>query len=188
MISFRTRDDMIASVITILALFMLAGTLAWMVFVKPPDEAGIANGKHKNEMQLTKQIAQAKANNEALQKAIDPALWTGTPEQVGPNALAQVTKLAKLRSLKLVAFRPQKPVDAEGLTQVPFTASVDGSFPNTMKFVKDLETSNSKLAVSLVQVNSADAATDHVTGTVNVVAYLRAGIASAGGTNAQKSK
>lgn len=189
MISFRTKDDMVSSLIAITAILILAGTLGFMLFVKPPNEQKVSKDKlvrdYKEKTERSKQeYAKAKA-------AIDPVLWTEAADKVSPQALSSITKLAQEHHLKVVAFRPQKPVDAEGLTQIPFSISVDGAYPDTMQLVKDLETSNTKLAVSLVQVMAADAASDHVTGTINVVAYTKAATpptsTTKGGSSAQKS-
>ncbi len=181
---------MLSSTMLIGAVLLLFATAFWIM--QPlPEEKKVANQRLRTERDIGKQIDAAESNNATLQADIDPMLWDGTAEQVGPRALSTVTKLAQTRHLKIIAFRPQKPVDAEGLVQIPFSISVEGAYPDTMRLVKDLETSNSKLAVSLVQVQASDAATDHVTGTVNVVAYMKPAPAPAattkGGSGAQKS-
>ena len=172
MISFRTRDDSIASSISIIAVLMLAGTLAWMLLVPDPTEAGIARGRTRTERQLQSEIDSAKATNDQTQQLIAPLVWVGNQETVGPEALGTVMQFAKARNLKLVAFRPQRPIPQGDVTVVPYGISIQGTFLNAMQFVKDLETPSSKLAVEQVQISASDATSDNVNGTINAVAYL----------------
>lgn len=171
MISFRTKDDQIAAGLFILGLILLAASLIWML-IPVPSVAGIANGKGRSKIQIESDIKAQKQKNAALEAQIEPVLWVGMPEDVAPKALASITALAKARKID-VSFRPQKTVDIGGLTQIPFSVSVSGSFANAVQLLKDLQNPKHRLAVSLVQLTSADSASDSVTGTINVVAYLQ---------------
>jgi hypothetical protein len=173
-INFRTKNDTIASLIGIFAVLILIGTTVWM-YLPLPNQKGITQNRNKQLAQLNQQIESSQKSSADAQKAIDPFLWTGKSEQVGPAALDTVTKLAKNAKLKLLAFRPQKPDDEPGVTLYTFGVTVDGPYTNAMQLVKDLENPKNKLAVTWVQINSADAATDRVTGTINVVAYMKSG-------------
>jgi Tfp pilus assembly protein PilO len=172
-ISFRTKSDITAAFFAIVAILVMIGTLVWMVFVPLPTEQGIARGRTRTENKLKADIAKAQLDASKAQAEINPLLWTGTVEEVGPQALAKVTQLSKTHRLKLVAFRPQKSVDVPGVTQLPFSITTQGAYLDTMQLVKELETPTSKLAVSLVQVAAADAYTDSVLGTINIVAYVK---------------
>ena len=90
----------------------------------------------------------------ATEAELDSVLWDKKAEEIGPEAYSVVSKLAMARHIKIVAFRPQKAIDAQGLTQLPFAISVDGSYINTMQLVKDLETKSSKLAVNASSVSA----------------------------------
>ncbi len=172
MISFRTKDDQIAAGFMILGIVLLAASLVWML-LPLPSVAGLANGKARSKQTLEEQIKQTKAANKELSSQVDPLLWTGSPEDIGPKALSSVTTLAMNRHLKVSAFRPQKRIDMNGLLQVPFSASITGGFADAANFVKDLQNPKYRLAVSLVQLTATDGSSDAVTGTVNVVAYIK---------------
>ena len=172
MISFRTKDDQIAAGLLIIGIVLLTASLVWML-LPLPSVAGLANGKTRTKQTIEQQTNAAKQENAALFQQVDPLLWTGSTEDIGPKALASVTTLALNRHLKVSAFRPQKTVDMNGLLQVPFTASISGTFADAALFVRDLQNTKYKLAVSLVQLTAADGTSDAVTGTVNVVAYTR---------------
>lgn len=173
MISFRTREDATATTISVLAIIILAASLVLMLTPVPTREQMNA-GKTKSALTIQQAIETGDKSVAASEAAISPLIWSESSEEIGPRAMAAITRLAQTRKLRILAFRPQKPIEMEGLTQIPFSLSVDGSYPNTMQFVKDLETSKTKLAVSLVQIAASDAASDQVTGTINVIAYLKA--------------
>jgi hypothetical protein len=188
MMRFQTKQEATAAGISIVAIIILAASLVWML-TPVPSRNDVNSGRlgqvrryQAETAGLIKQAAEAQAK-------IDPLLWSGTSEEIGPKALASVTKLAKARKIRILAFRPQKPIDMGGLTQIPFSLSIDGTYPNTMQLVKDLETTDAKLAVSLVQVAASDGATDQVTASINVVAYVKTAppAKTSGGSRAQKS-
>ena len=188
MISFRTRNAAIASTLILAAFLMLIGTTAWFLMPLPTAKSAAIQNSNK-KLALIKGIDESDVSRSKADAEIRKLLWTGAPETVAPQAMTKITELARKRGLKLVAFRPAKFVEGQGLIGVPVGVTVDGTFPNTMLFVKDIEKSDLNLAVSTVQVASADAASDRVTGTVNVVAYLKATAPAsvAGDKNVKKS-
>jgi Tfp pilus assembly protein PilO len=198
MISFRTRDDSVAAAIAILAILILTGALGVLLFVPNPTEAGITRGRPRMIANLQREVADLKKESAAITMQIEPLLWDASVAQIAPQALASINRLAASHKVQILAFRPQKPIETTGLTLMPFSLTVDGSYPNVMQVVKDLDKSNLKLAVGLVQVGASDGATDHVTGTINIVAYMKtatvkttpkvATTTTTGGTDAKKPK
>lgn len=189
MISFRTRNMAVASTLILLAFLMLVGTMAWYLMPLPSTKSTAAQNADKKKM-LGDSINKTEADRAKTEAGIQKLVWLETPDKVAPQAMTKITEMARKRALKLVAFRPSKFVEGQGLIEVPIGVTVDGSFPNTMLFVKDIEASDLKLAVGTVQVASADTSSDRVTGTINLVAYLRGTTAPAttpGDKNAKKS-
>ncbi len=191
MISFKTRNDAVSGALMIIGLILLFGTAGWIAFVKYPNEQPIPRGPESNLKSVQQQIEGTDKNNTAAIVATNALVWDGTAEEVTPLAQGKVLKLAMANHLKVTAFRPQKPVDVQGITQIPLNLTVDGTYPDMMKLVKDLESEGTKLAISLVQLNTAETSTDHVAGTIELMAYLKAtqpaAAAPKGGTNAKKS-
>ena len=206
MISFRTRDDALASSISIIAVLMLAGTFVWML-IPPQRIEPLVRSRARTLSKLDQEIDSTKKNNAELAAQIDPLLWAGNVQTVGPQALAAVSSVVKARNLRLVAFRPQRVIPSGAVTVAPFAVNLEGSFLNVMQFVKDLEANKNKIAVGQVQVSAADASSDNVNATVNIVAYINAGtvvtasapvatnapapvavVTSAGGKSAQRTK
>lgn len=114
--------------------------------------------------QLREKVLEAKVKNE-------PIVWAADPDEISAQAMALVTKMANARNLNVVAFRPQRAQANGNLMMLPYQLSVDGSFPEVIRFLQAMETKGTKLAVNLVQVASADGASDEVNATIGVVAY-----------------
>lgn len=188
MIRFQTKQEATAGAISIIAIIILAASLVWML-TPVPTRSDVNSGRGGQARRLQAETKGLEKQTQDVLAKVAPLLWDGKAEEIGPKALASVTKLAKARKLRVLAFRPQKPIEMEGLVQIPFSISTDGTYPNTMQLVKDLETSGAKLAVSLVQVAASDGATDQVTASINVVAYVKAvpPAPARGSSRAQKS-
>jgi hypothetical protein len=101
-------------------------------------------------------------------------VWNMAGDQVGPKALERVSKSCALRQIKLSSFRPQRSFSENGLEGLGFIATIEGTYPAVTAFINDMESSDVKLAVNLVQLASADGSTDTVTANIGLVAYADA--------------
>jgi hypothetical protein len=187
-INFRTKTDALASSIAIFAILLLVATAAWL-YMPLPSQVAVVESRARQLKSLDNKVSFARKDNAKIDAAIAPFVWVGKPDQVGPEALDTVTKLVKSAKVRLLAFRPQKPDEEPGVTLYSYGITIDGPYTNAMQLVKQLEDPKNKLAVSLVQINSADTASDRVTGTINVVAYVRPDepLEAQGSKNVQKS-
>lgn len=173
MIRTSEASDNLFTGLMAIAILVLVCALGFLVFVKRPSMSDakfvhtVAQGKLHDQLML------GKARLTKLASAAAPVIWTSSIDAVAPSALAKVTALAKTRQVKLGAFRPERTTQLNGLTEVPFLVSVDGTFPNTIAFIRDLEGSSSKLAVSQAQMSSSDGNSDRVTASVGIVAYVK---------------
>jgi Tfp pilus assembly protein PilO len=170
-ISFRTKAEAGTSIAILLALLTLVVTGIVMVFVPEPNAAGLAAGKIRSQRELEDRITNLKKDQTKAKEKIAKQVWALPIQEVGPKALESITAYAQKEKLKLVAFRPQKTAEVNGLTQLPFVISIEGPYPGIMKFLKDLDQPDLKLGTNLVQVSSSDPNTDLVSATVGVVAY-----------------
>lgn len=116
-------------------------------------------------------IEAANADLKTARAKVAEYIWTTSPDLIGPTALSAVTNLAKKHQLKLTAFRPQRTNTDAQLLRLPYTISLEGSYPNVVSFLSDLETPTNKLAVNLFQVASAEGANDQVAATIGVAAF-----------------
>ena len=170
---FRSQNDMIAVGMGALAFLIVVLTGIFVVATMGPKKPMNARARQEAQKKILAETADAKKREETLKAKIASLTWTNTPDQVSSTSLDRVSALAKARRLTLMAFRPQKQVQVEGLTQLPFLILVDGPFPAVMQFMNDIDRTDTKLAVSLVQISSADEASDRVSATIGAAAYLK---------------
>lgn len=171
MISFRTKSETGTSIAILGALGVLVLTGLFMLFVPAPTTEGIAAGKIRSQRELDERVDKLKADKKLTSAKIASQVWTEPIAEIGPTALESITAFARTQKLTLLGFRPQKTLDVNGLTQLPFLISVEGPYPNIMKFVRQLEASDLRMGTSLVQVSANDPNSDLVNATIGVVAY-----------------
>jgi len=154
------------------AMFALVGVLAFDQFVPPPKPAKRTIAQVRTENQTRDEMDKLREELKAAEAVIASRVWTESPDIVGALALDRATNLAKASALNLSAFRPQKPTEEGELVRLPFVMTLEGSFAGVEKFVKNLETDANRLSVTLVQVASADGASDLVNATVGISAFI----------------
>ena len=191
MISFRTKSEAGTSIAILSALGVLVLTGLLMLFVRPPTTEGIAAGKIRSQRELDERVDKLKADKKLTTAKIASQVWSEPIAEIGPTALESITAFARTEKLTLLGFRPQKAVEVNGLTQLPFLISVEGPYPNIMKFVRQLEASDLRMGTSLVQVSANDPNSDLVNATIGVVAYKLISTSkpvTKGNTNATKKE
>lgn len=102
---------------------------------------------------------------------LESRLWTGDEKLVGPRAMSIATRLSEKHQIKLSAFRPQKSIQEGTLVRLPFVVSLEGSYPQVVAWVRDIESPSNKLVVNVVQIASTDGASSAVNAVVNVWAF-----------------
>jgi hypothetical protein len=172
MMNFKDRNDLAPNVLMLLSAVVLVGTLIYVLFVPAPSSAGIVKGRELSRRRVLQEIADASLRAGEAVKVNRPRLWTGDPESVTAKVLAQVTEEARLRSLKVTAFRPQRPMVFESVTELPYSVQVSGAYPKVRAVAAALDKTGEKLVLRSVQVASADAATSAVTATFGLSAYV----------------
>jgi len=157
--------------ISLAAIVAMVGVLIGQFMLPTPKLGKVVQTRRNEETKLRKEIDKLRLDVSTLRVKNDKRLWTQPADQVGAAAMAKVTEIAASKSLKVLAFRPQRTVEDTGVTRHPYQVAVDGSFVQVLEFVRALETPNLKLPVVTVQLAAADGATDRVTATIGIVAY-----------------
>ena len=172
MINFKQRDEVLPSALIVLSIVILAATLAYMLLVPPPTAAGMAKGREMSRQKIQDEIDRARARSAQIEKANRARLWQGNVDTVTSAALGKLTDLANRRSLKMTAFRPQRPQELEGVSEIPFSVQISGPYPAVRAMIAALDSSGAKLALRSVQMASSDPATSAVTATLGLSAYI----------------
>ena len=161
--------------------WILVGALAFMVLIAilvadqlipTPSVVGARKASSEKERELTKEYKTKLEKYEASKTVIAASAWGGAAERVSPAILDRLTKIASIKGLKIQSFRPQKIQDAADLEVLAYNLSIEGPFPNVMSFIQLVEKQEKKLAVTLVQVASADGETDEVNASLGISAFV----------------
>lgn len=166
----RFTPDRFFVLIPLVAVLASLGAGLMLLFPKQPATISAAEQK-KRENKIVEDAAKAARRAEQLADEVGLLTWKEQPDQIEPKALEIVNRSANRSNVKVLGFRPQKATSAGGLEQLPFLVTLEGAFPNVVALVRDLGTRSNRLAVTTVQVASADAASDKVTATVVLAAF-----------------
>jgi hypothetical protein len=157
--------------LAIAAMIAMAGIFVFDRFVPKPSLKTRTEAKLRADSLAREQTAAFEAAYDQKRKMIDSRIWTQGNDAVGALVLDRATNMARKRRMNLTAFRPQKPDDQGELTRLVYVMTLEGPYPGLQAMVRELETPSNRLSVHLVQVASADEASDLVTGTIGVSAF-----------------
>lgn len=157
--------------VALAAIVVMAVIVVGQLFLPKPSLSKLTQTKRNEETKLHKEIDKLRLEVSTVRLKNERRLWLLPADQVSAAAMATVTQVAQGKSLKVLAFRPQRTVEDTGVVRLPYQVSLDGSFAQVVAFIKELETPKHKLPVVSVQLAAADGATDRVTATIGIVAY-----------------
>ena len=154
------------------AVLALIG-VALFEFLAPQPVSSISSPLKSNQ-EYRKEIDQASEKLLSAEAKFQKVLWQKSRDEIGPAAMAWVSETARQKFIKVRSFRPQRSVNENGLDQLNYLVTAEGSYPAVMEFLKEFESEESLLAVKLIQVGSIDGATDLVRASIGLVAYMEA--------------
>ena len=145
----------------------MGGRLGWPLRGGAPPGGGRAARRR-----IVDDIADARRGARQTRAATRPHLWQGDPEAVTATILARLTAQTGKRSLKLLAFRPDRPQEFEGITELRFDAEVSGPYAGIHALLDTLDAPGSKVALRSVQLTSTQAAGGAVSATLGLSAFV----------------
>ncbi len=146
--------------------------LLYHLFVPMPTMVQASKRHRAEEVKMKSEIQGFKAEILRLHKSISEDVWGSSPDEIGANVMAVVDKASHESFVKMQAIRPQKPVSVAGVTRFSYLVVMEGNYPGVLDFLRRVEKKGTKLAVSSVQLSGADGATDNVTATIGVAAFI----------------
>lgn len=173
MFDFKDRSLLGANLVMLASVVVLAGTLVFMLVAPKPTTKGLAKERRDKEFKVKLDTEKARQRLAETKDELKGRVWTGPLEQIGPASLERIDKLAAKRRLKMIALRPQRTDEIADFVVVPLTVTVEGSFPDVMAFVREVQAPTNKLSVAQIQLASADGASDAVTLTLGLNAFAR---------------
>lgn len=172
MINFKQQDEVLPSALNLLAIVLLVGGLGYMWFtwlVKPATPASISTSAQRR---IVSQISDAKLISGKVVQEVRPKLWEGNSDTVAASVLGILTKATTAQSLKLSAFRPQRPQDLTNITELPYSVQISGQYPGIRAVLQTLDSKDSKVAIRSVQISSSGEASHEVSATLNLSVYV----------------
>lgn len=171
MINFQKESERLPSTLILLSLLILLGSFLYMIAVPKPSVAGIAKGREQSKRRVQEDIDKADEQLEGLEKIIRPLLWKEKGEAITPLLLDQVSQHSKAQQIRLVAFRPQRQQAFDGVTEMPFSVYVNGSYGGVRGLLKWLDTASSKVVLRSAQISASDPKTSVVTAVISISAF-----------------
>ena len=173
MISFKTKEDVLPSSLILLSLVILTAALIYTLLIPDPTTAAVISSRHATIRTVTNDILYSQKRSDEASAAIEPRLWTGTPNHVSAAVLALVNESATGETLDMTAFRPQRSQDLDGVTELPFSVQLSGSFTGIRQVIRQIDGPKSKVVLRSVQVNASEEAQGTVTATLVISAYIQ---------------
>jgi Tfp pilus assembly protein PilO len=161
----------VPSVLIVLSIVILAGTLLYAAIVPTPSVAGLARGRTARLQEMTRETKDAKARAEAARHNIAPMVWSGDTDTISGAVLEQLTAQARQRGLSISAFRPQRTQDVGGVTELPYTVQLTGAYPGVHAVMESLDAPDSKIVLRSAEIASS-AAGSGVTATLGLTVYV----------------
>ena len=172
MINFSSREDVLPSILILLSIAMLAGTLAFRLIVPIPTSRALTHAHVLANRVLLSQFTTAKQRAVTAGAAIEPRLWLGNSDVVSANVLALVTNAARSQALTLAAFRPQRAQALDGIAEIPYSVQVTGTYSGIRGLMNTLDSDNSKVVLRSVQIASSEEAGGAVTASIGLSVFI----------------
>jgi Tfp pilus assembly protein PilO len=169
---FRRGEDPATLALTVIAILTMGISLGVLLLADRPDVRKAEQAGKRRQFQVRLLNDKANQNVASKQASIVSQTWNMPEQQVGPVALANVTRLVAKNRLNLISLRPQRRSDDAVFVQLPYLLTVEGSYLQVLALCRELENPANRLAMNLVQIASADASSDKVTASIGLVAYL----------------
>ena|SRR5688572_3036308 len=154
------------------AMFVLLGLFIFDLTAPVPKPTERIAARKEDDFLLMKETQKLEEDFAAARSVIASRVWTASPDSIGAQTLDTATNTARRYGLGLSGFRPQKPTDEGELTRLTYVMTLEGPYPGLQAMVQDLETPGRRLSVHMVQVGSADDASDLVNATIGVSAFI----------------
>jgi Tfp pilus assembly protein PilO len=172
MLNFKQREDILPSTLILLSLIILTVTVVYMLAVPVPTVAGTGLMHAQARHRINLQIDFAKKQQAEAESAIKARVWQGNANTANAGVLSLLTAQTSRSAMTLSAFRPQKPVDLTGITELPYTAQITGTYPAIRTVLAALDADSTKIVLRSVQIDSSEQTTSTVTATIGISAYI----------------
>jgi Tfp pilus assembly protein PilO len=167
------QGDGVSTGMAVTAVALMAAAVGYYLFVPAPKvtakRVSVATQRHK----IMHDAEKAKAQVDSLRAEPLAHVWTERPEKVMPQVLARLNALGKSAHVTVNGFRPQKEQAAGEVQILPFFLTLQGNVDGISRFLENLNDHEPKIALSMIQIATAETGNAPATASLNVVAYLQ---------------
>ncbi|MEI7576709.1 MAG: hypothetical protein WCK51_07440 [Armatimonadota bacterium] len=171
MINFKDPKDQVPSLLAIVGIVLLCGSIVGLFMNKKVSTTEMARKNNQKRLEYSALKKKTEADIYSADLIIEKQLWKEKVADITPVSLAKVGRLVSDSKLSLVSFRPQKPLDGTALLQIQYNLSVDGSYTSVATLVEKIEKSDARLAVNSIQYAASQNDSDQVTAVIGLVAF-----------------
>ncbi len=105
-----------------------------------PTPQGTSLSRIKQDRRtVQQQLARVREENEALTTAIEARMSRGTPRQLIQRMVQSSQTAARMAGLRIVDLKPVSDDSSAGIQRVSLQLSLSASFPDTVRFLYELE-------------------------------------------------
>lgn len=137
-----------------------------------PDVTAVNKKSRAEQKKLAQELKRLEGEITEARSYVQSKLWKSGPDNLGAEAMSVVDRFAKKDGVSVQAFRPQRTVKTGEVVRYPYSVTVQGTFPKVLQLVRDLQGPGTLLAVTSVQLSSADGTSDSVLATIGIAAFL----------------
>ncbi|MFN8140116.1 MAG: hypothetical protein U0R49_10000 [Fimbriimonadales bacterium] len=169
MTNLQLSPRLLFTSLTVVSLIAIVGA-SYAILRPLPSATEQIQKLRAQELKLREETDNLKKRAVLAGAKVNQYLSVGTPDEIETQATNRINEVAKAHGLRVVAVRPQKAGLVGPLFEQPLIVAVEGRFTGVVGFAAELGTPTSKLAVTQLQVTSADAGSDLVNATLGLLA------------------
>ncbi len=151
---------------------LMAGVAIYDNFAPKQNVKAAERKAEEKTSDLNRELQRLREDYDLSQKDLDSRIWDGTQESASPLVLAKLNDFATARGIGVKSFRPQKPAENGGLIQLGYVLALDGTFPQILDMVRDIEQKLPRVSVHQINFVSADAAAGTVSANLGLAAFV----------------
>lgn len=141
-----------------------------------PKGASLARLK-QDRRAVQQQLARTRRDNEALESAIEQRISQGTSRQLIQRMVQSSQSAARMAGLRIVDLKPITDDGFSGLQRVSLQLSLSASFPDTVRFLYELERagrlSSAGFRVDDLQMTATNARSDALDLELRLIGFVK---------------
>jgi hypothetical protein len=175
MINFKQKHEQVPSaliLISLIALVVTFGVYLWVLWVGAHPTGLIARSSEFKLHSIQMKTNDLKTQEKIALQSVAPKVWSGNVEIVSASILAQLTAQGQQQGVSITSFRPSKPTMINGVTELPITLQLSGSYKGVHAVLASIDAPVSRVVLVSVQLSSGLASKGTLTANIGLAAFI----------------